>query len=397
MKIYRLYQSLMRFAACVFRWREPRKMSGEGALNALKDMLATREEDHIFIVSDTHVLDLAPVGRFIEDLSDRKTITIFDKVEEDPDRKTIEAGVDLYREQGADMLIAIGGGSVIDTAKALGTRITRPSKPLHRMQGVWKVKKKLPFLIAVPTTAGTGSEVSITAVVKDREENRKYTINDHALIPDIAVLDPALTKTLPPHMVAFSGMDALTHAVEARISRSGTKGTDQHAERAVKGVFRYLERAYSDNDAAAREGMLEASYQAGLAFRRAYVGNVHALAHAVGAFYEVPHGKANAVFLPLVLRYYGELVSEELALLADTVGLPVEGLDEKKKADAFIEAIKGLNRRLGIPKALELPAFDPAPLAEHAFKEANPFYPVPRIFSREDFVTLFMRGVSKTG
>ena len=196
----------------------------------------------------------------------------------------------MYLDNGCEAVIAFGGGSPMDCAKALCARIARPKRSLLQMKGLLKVGRATPLLIAVPTTAGSGSETTLAAVITDEKSHHKYVINDFALIPSYAVLDPAVTATLPKAVAAATGMDALTHAVEAFIGRSTTKETRADALKAVKLIFQYLETACEKGEEEARAQMLYASYLAGKAFTRSYVGYVHAVAHSLGGAYGTPHG-----------------------------------------------------------------------------------------------------------
>ena len=260
----------------------------------------------------------------------------------------MEAAAALYRREGCDSLVAVGGGSPMDTAKAAAALVARPGKTLPQLAGLLKVRRRIPPLIAVPTTAGTGSETTIAAVVTG-PDHHKYAVSDLCLIPRCAVLDPLLTVSLPPQTTAETGMDALTHAVEAYLSRFyPTRETNRLAEEAVVTIFQTLERACAHGeDVDARQALLTASYQAGAAFTRASVGNVHAIAHTLGGLYGVGHGLANAVLLPVILRDYGTAAHRRLSRLAELVGL--SGDTEAARANAFIDAILAMNARLGIP------------------------------------------------
>ena len=264
--------------------------------------------------------------------------------------------------------------------------MVRPGKAPEQLAGLLKVRRAIPPFIAVPTTAGTGSETTIAAVVTGADHH-KYAINDLCLIPRCAVLDPLLTVSLPPHTTAEIGMDALTHAVEAYIGRFyRTRQTDAMAEEAVVTIFRTLAHACAHgDDVEARQALLTASYQAGVAFTRAGVGNVHAIAHTLGGLYGVGHGLANAVLLPVVLRDYGAAAHRHLARLAELVGL--DGDSEADSANAFIDAIFAMNARLGIPTGFTcIREADLPQMAAWAAKEANPTYPVPVIYDRARFI-----------
>lgn len=272
----------------------------------------------------------------------------------------------------------------MDCAKVAGARVSNPNTTVSQMRGLLKVFKKLPPFFAVPTTAGTGSETTLAAVVSNMQTHEKYAINDPKLRPKYAVLDPELTTGLPKKITSTTGMDALTHAVEAYIGQSGVKSTNDYAEKATKLIFDNLEKAYEDGkDIEARENMLVASFYAGMAFTRAYVGYVHAIAHNLGGLYGTPHGLANAVILPHVLEYYGETAHEKLAKLADIVG--IDGDSDKEKAEKFIEEIKEMNEEMDIPEHFDFIKDEDIPtIVARALKEGNPLYPVPKIMDEED-------------
>ena len=250
------------------------------------------------------------------------------------------------------------------------------------MAGLLKVGKKIPPYIAVPTTAGTGSETTIAAVITDTDTHHKYALMDLHLVPKYAVLDPEMTRELPQKITSTTGMDALTHAVEAYVCWTyNTAESIRLAEEAVCGIFRYLERAYQNGeDMEARTQMLIASYKAGFAFTRAGVGNVHAIAHTLGGLYNTPHGLANAVILPIVLEDYGEAVHKKLAHLAELTGVQTAGTD-REKAEAFIREIRAMNERMAIPTGFDFIREEDIPqMIRWALAEANPVYPVPVIY-----------------
>jgi alcohol dehydrogenase class IV/Pyruvate/2-oxoacid:ferredoxin oxidoreductase delta subunit len=263
-----------------------------------------------------------------------------------------------------------------------------PNKTVNQLGGLLRVWKKIPPFIAVPTTAGTGSETTIAALITDTETHHKYAIMDLHLIPLYAVLDPELTTGLPPHITATTGLDALTHAVEAYLCWTYNTGESiQFALDAVKSIFANLEKAYNNgSDVEARLAMLEASYKAGFAFTRAGVGNVHAIAHTLGGLYNTPHGLANAVILPVVLEDYGKAAHKKLARLAEEAGVACKGGTDAENARAFISAIYAMNERMGIPKGFDFIKDEDIPrMIAWAKKEANPLYPVPVIYNSERF------------
>ena len=250
---------------------------------------------------------------------------------------------------------------------------------LSKLGGILKVHAKLPLLIAIPTTAGTGSETTLAAVIVDATTRHKYAINDFPLIPRYAVLDPKVTLTLPASITATTGMDALTHAVEAYIGNSTTPGTRKDALMATRLIFNNLDRAYTNgSDTTARKNMLKAAYYAGCAFTKSYVGYIHAIAHSLGGEYNVPHGLANAVILPMVLESYGESIYTKLHDLAIAAGVADKDMPDETAAKAFIQAIKDMKARFNIGDTIpEIKEEDIPKLAGYADKEANPLYPVP--------------------
>lgn len=294
----------------------------------------------------------------------------------------------LYRQENCQALIAIGGGSSMDCAKAVGARVARPRTPMGMLKGTLRILKKIPTLIAIPTTAGTGSEVTLAAVIIDAEKQHKYVMNDFVLIPRYAVLDASLTHSLPPHLTATTGMDALTHAVEAYIGRSTTRETREKALEATRLVFENVECAYRNGrDNTARANMLTAAYLAGVAFSRSYVGYIHAAANTTP-----PHGLANAVIMPYVLEAYGECSHRKLHELGIAAGVCTPEQSDAQAAADFIRAIRELNARMGIPEQLEgIRAEDIPVMAAHAEREANPLYPVPRLLTQAELEPFYYR------
>ena len=299
----------------------------------------------------------------------------------------------MYLDNDCQAIIGFGGGSSMDCAKATAARIAKPHQSLAQMKGILKIHKKLPLLIAIPTTAGTGSETTLAAVITDAQTRHKYAINDFPLIPRYAVLDPKVTLSLPPFITATTGMDALTHAVEAYIGNSTTPGTRKNALDAVRLIFENLDTAYKDGkNIEARRNMLRASYFAGCAFTKSYVGYVHAIAHSLGGKYNVPHGLANAVILPMVLETYGDSITHKLRNLAVTAGLCDKHEDDKTAAQMFIDAVKDMKKRFGIGEHIpEIQETDIPELAHYADKEANPLYPVPVLMDAGELETLYYR------
>jgi len=317
---------------------------------------------------------------------------VYDKTQANPSVCNVEEARKLYLQEGCEAILAIGGGSSIDCAKAVGARIAYPRRALYQMKGTLKILKKIPTLIAVPTTAGTGSEITLTSVITDREKKHKYTLNSFPLIPRFAVLDPKVTATLPPSLTASTGMDALTHAVEAYIGRSTTKETRTLALQAVKLIFQNIETAYRDGtNLHARAQMLQAAHMAGAAFSKSYVGYVHAVAHSLGGQYNTPHGLANAVLLPVVLEIYGASVHKKLHELGIAAGVCTTGESDSEGADRFIRAIRELNRNMSIPDKLQISEEDIPQMTKHAAHEANPLYPVPELMDEGELKKIYYR------
>ena len=382
---YRCYQWVFNIGAHFLYWRRPIQVSGVGSAGKIPDILKKEGVTKPIIVTGPSVgKKLAPIVTAALDAAGIPWV-MFAEVEANPRVSTVEKVRAMYVENGCDGFIAIGGGSPMDSAKAAAARVVRPNKPVGKMAGLLRVLKKLPPFIAVPTTAGTGSETTIAAVITDDETHHKYAVMDLQLVPKYAVLDPEMTRGLPPKITAATGMDALTHAVEAYVCwTSNTKDSLQCAEEATVAIFKYLERAYKNgDDMEARTEMLVASFKAGFAFTRAGVGNVHAIAHTLGGLYNTPHGLANAVILPIVLEDYGEAVYPRLSRLAELTGVCTSGSQEEK-AKAFIKEIRAMNQRMEIPTGFDhIQEKDIPQMIEWALKEANPFYPVPVVYDYE--------------
>lgn len=387
----RMFQGAFRLAIPLLPYRRPEQVRDVAELPSL---LAGRGCRGVLMVTSPSVAKMAGTKRLLDALRTAGiSCAVYDKTVPNPTTDTVEEALALYKEGGCQAIIGIGGGSSLDCAKAVGVRAARPEKPLSKLGGVLKVRKRLPPLAAIPTTAGTGSETTIAAVITDAETRDKYAISDFPLIPDYAVLDPEMTLTLPPHLTASTGMDALTHAVEAFIGRSTTPDTREDALAAVKLIFENLERAYRDgSDLEARRNMLTASFRAGCAFTKSYVGYVHAVAHSLGGAYNVAHGYANAVILPVMLRAYGPAVYPKLAQLAQAAGLAGQGMGEREKALAFLDGVEGLKTRCGIGSTIpELRREDIPALARHADREANPLYPVPVLMDAGELEKIYER------
>lgn len=393
-KLYcRTFQTAFKIALPFLPYRKPKIV---GSVKALPDFIKKKKCDHVLIITDAGIMKLGLTKRLENALSENDiAYTIYDKTVANPTTDNVAEALELYQTNGCNALIGFGGGSSMDCAKAVGARIAKPKQSLAKMKGILKVHKKLPLLIAIPTTAGTGSETTLAAVITDAETRHKYAINDFPLIPRYAVLDPKVTLSLPPFITATTGMDALTHAVEAYIGNSTTPGTRKDALLAVKLIFENIDIVYNDGkNVDARRNMLHASFYAGCAFTKSYVGYVHAVAHTLGGEYNVPHGLANAILLPFVLEAYGTSIHKKLYRLALEAEIVEEGTPYDEAAKAFINAIKDMKKRFHIGDTVkEIQEEDIPKLAHYADKEANPLYPVPVLMNAEeleDFYYLLM-------
>ncbi|MBE6815989.1 MAG: iron-containing alcohol dehydrogenase [Ruminococcaceae bacterium] len=384
---YRVYQSVYKVAMGALDWTPPELLQGAGAIKKLPALVKKQGVNNVLVVTDKGLMGLHLLDSLFEGLeSEGIKYTVFDGVQPNPTIYNVEDALKLYHDNGCEAFIAFGGGSPMDCAKVTAAKVARPNKSIPSMRGQLKVLKKTPLIFAVPTTAGTGSETTLAAVISNPDTHEKNAINDPVLRPKFAVLDPELTVGLPPHITSTTGMDALTHAVEAFIGRSNVKSTEDAALKATKLIFENIEKVYEDGkNIEARENMLIASFYAGVAFTRAYVGYVHAIAHNLGGMYGIPHGLANAVILPYILEFFGDSAHHRLAILADVAGI-TDGLKtEKEKAEKFIEAIKELNRKMNIPDKFEgIKDEDIELIAKRALKEGNPLYPVPKIMNLEE-------------
>ena len=374
----------------------PELLVGPGVLYDIPKLLRDQDIRCVMVVTTEGFVRRGVVPSFSQDLlAHGITAAVFSDVKPDPDIECVEMAAAFYRSHGCEGIVAIGGGSVMDCAKVAGALAVRPKARALDLVGTMKVHATLPYLVAVPTTAGTGSEVTAAAVVTDPQRQRKYAVSDISLIPDAAVLDPNLLVGLSPAMTAYTGMDALTHAVEAYTNRYGSREAREYARRAVEIIFKTLKASYDDGtDAKLREDMLMASYYAGIAFTNNMVGYVHALAHGIGGRYHVQHGLANAVLLPVVMEEFGEAAEGRLAELAEVIGLG--GATDHDLACKFIAKIRELSESMGIPEIIpEIRQEDIPELAAGAEAEGNPAYPVPEIWTRRRFEKALKR-VSST-
>ncbi len=386
-KAYRAQQKVMKVASTVLPFPVPVLLTGAGSVRKLAENIRVRGLKTVLVVTDKVLMDLRLPEGLLESLEENGiNYIIFDEVQPNPTIENVEAGKKIYKANQCDGIIGFGGGSSIDCAKIIGARISNPYFSVRRMKGLFRVFLPIPPFFCVPTTAGTGSETTVAAVITDAKTHEKFAINDLKLIPKIAVLDPELMVGLPPHITSTTGMDALTHAVEAYIGLNGNKFTDDNAENATKLIFENLEKAYKKgSDLEARNNMALASFYGGAAFTRAYVGYVHAIAHNMGGLYGVPHGLANAIILPYVLEFCRKDAEKKLADLAIAGGIGTKGESAEKLSYRFIEKVKTMNKNMKIPTFIkELQEKDIPLIAKRALDEAHPDYPVPRIMTLQE-------------
>lgn len=386
----RAVQLVFRAALPILPYRQPRLLD---SLTDVPALLKQRGVNSILLVADGTVRDLGLTAPLESALAAEQIgFAVYEQRTPNPTIDNVEDALRVYLSSGARAIVAVGGGSAMDCAKVVGARVARPRKRVQQMRGLLRVLRPTPLLIAAPTTAGTGSETTLAAVITDAQTHHKYPINDFALIPDVAVLDASLTLGLPPFVTATTGLDALTHAVEAYIGRSTNRLTRSMAEEAVTAIAKYLRRAVANgSDAEARHGMLRAAYCAGIAFTRSYVGYVHGIAHSLGGQYGIAHGLANAVILPRMLRHYGRACEAKLARLARASSVAPADAGDAQAAERFIRWIEEMNRDFGLPTGFaQIRREDIPRMARHAAQESNPLYPVPVLYDQSELEPIYV-------
>ena len=412
----RIYQGAMKVGMYMLPWHTPEVIEDRADSDRLLEDIKRREVERLLVVMGPNMMKRGLPVPMLEKLrANGIECEVFDRLTSDPTDAQVEEGIRLYNEKNAQGIILFGGGSPMDCGKAIAARIARPDRTIAELQGVLKVRsrRKVPVMWAIPTTSGTGSEATMAAVITDHETHRKKSINDMAIIPHVCVLDAGLTAGLPPDITAYTGMDALCHAVEAYTNNAYNTALEKKmAKDAVKLIYENLEGAYENgSDMEKRQNMQRAAFYAGRAFTRGCVGYVHAIGHAVGGLYGVPHGKAMAILLPHVLKAFGSSAEAKLAELADHCGLSAEyGVDHDDrtggcacpaygamkgkttnngKARLFIEWIENTKRSMDIPDRFDcIKEEDVETIAKWADAEANPLYPVPKIFDRKQLEDL---------
>ena len=389
-KIYcRAYQFVFKIMLPFLPYREPKILND---MDELAKTLLEKNIKKVMLITDKQIRSFNLTSSLEESLKTNNIdCLVYDGTNPNPTIDNVVEAKTLYLENNCECLIGFGGGSSIDCAKAVGALIAYPKKTIENLKGTLKVRRRLPLLFAIPTTAGTGSETTVTAVITDAKTHHKYTLNNFTMIPRYAILDPKLTYSLPRSLTSTTGMDALTHAVEAYIGKSTTKRTRKLSVLATKLIFDNITVAYNNpTDNAARSNMLKAAYMAGCAFTKSYVGYVHAVAHTLGGKYNTPHGLANSVILPVVLKEYGKAVHKKLYKLAILTNVADKNDSYSVAANKFIDKIINLNNEMSIPSGFDfIMKEDINMMSEFAYKEANPLYPVPKLWSREKIKEIY--------
>ena len=383
MKVFiaRIYQKILYIFTCLIKFREPIILK---KLDEVVEVLKKHNKKNILLLSGKRVCKEEFYIYLDNLLKEQFNVLNYTDIPSDPDIESIEKAVIKSKEYNVDAIISIGGGSTMDAGKIVAARLTN-NKSIRKMRGLLKITKKPIFMIAVPTTCGTGSECTVASVVTDLERNEKYTINDPKLIPQYAVIDPKTLLTLPKHLIATTALDALTHAIEAYIGKSNTNKTRRYAHEAIYLIFDNVEEAYKSHDLESLELLQLASYDAGIAFTKAYVGYVHAFSHAISAYYHLPHGYLNGVLLPIILEEYGDCINKELQ------DLNVEVFNNTDNPHDLFDKLKELLVNLDIKNNLcDIIKDEDIPnMIKHIKKEVYPLYPVPRYFSDEELLNIF--------
>ena len=347
----RVFQNVFKFALPLLPYRNPKII---GSVKGIPEVLEKRNYNNVLIITDAGIRSLGLTERLEQTLK-RSCISyhIYDKTVANPTTVNVDEALHMYLDNDCQAIIGFGGGSSMDCAKATAARIAKPHQSLAQMKGILKIHKKLPLLIAIPTTAGTGSETTLAAVITDAETRHKYAINDFPLIPRYAVLDPKVTLSLPPFITATTGMDALTHAIEGYTTKAAWEMTDMFHLKAIELISKSL-RGAVENTKEGREGMALGQYIAGMGFSNVGLGIAHSMAHTLGAVYDTPHGVACAMMLPIVMEYNADCTGEKYREIARAMG--VKGVDEMSQDEyrkAAIDAVKKLSVDVGIPTKLE--------------------------------------------
>ena len=387
------FQLVMKFGNYFMGYRMPEYLSGPGSIKDLPKFMLDKGAKNVLVVTDSGLMKLGLPNTMLEAFKEHNiNFTVYSDVSPNPTSDNVEEGYKIFAQNNCECIVAFGGGSPMDCAKGIAAKAAHPNKSVAQLQGLLKVHKRIPLFFAVPTTAGTGSETTVAAVITDVKTHRKASINDPSILPKYAVLDPELTIGLPPFITAITGMDALCHAVEAYTNYTYSTPLERKlAKDAVKLVHENLLVVYKDGkNVEARQNMLLASFYAGRSFTRCCVGYVHAIGHTLGGLYNIPHGLAMGTLLPHVMRQFGTSAHKRLAELADVIG--IQGASDAEKAEKFISWIEDLKKELGLPEGVEgIKEEDIPQMIEWAMAEANPLYPVPAVWDKDDFYALIQR------
>ena len=387
-KMYcRIYQAVFKIGMYLIPWGMPETLEGAGSVKKLPDLIKKKGYNKVLVVTDKVLMDLGLPKGMLEAM-DAAGIeyVVYDGVQPNPTDRNVNEGLKLFRENGCQAMVAFGGGSPMDCCKGIGAMAVKKGKTVEQLQGLFKVLHRIPTIFAVPTTAGTGSETTVAAVITNEKTHHKASMNDTSLMPKYAVLDPELTVGLPPKVTSTTGMDALCHAVECYTNNTyNSKLEKKLAEDAVKLIYDNLYTAYCDgSNLEARQNMQKAAFYAGRAFTRGCVGYVHAIGHTLGGLYGTPHGLAMSVILPHVMRQFGSAAHERLARLAEVCGMT--GANDAEKAEKFISWIEEMKAKMDISAGLDVIKDEDVPqIIAWAMKEANPLYPVPVVWDKADF------------
>ncbi len=365
---------------------------GKGAIQEIPGIIQSKGFQKAFLCTDPDLVKFG-VAKKVTDLLDANSMAyeIYSDIKPNPTIENVVSGVDAYKKSGADYMIALGGGSSMDTGKAIGIIINNPEfADVRSLEGVAPTKNRTVFTVAVPTTAGTAAEATINYVITDVEKKRKFVCVDVNDIPDVAIVDPDMMSTMPKSLTAATGMDALTHAIEGYTTAAAWALPDCLNLEAIRLISKNL-RAALENDDAGREGMALGQFVTGMAFSNVGLGIAHSMAHTLGAVYDTPHGVACAMMLPIVMEFNQEATGEKFKAVAEAMGVDTTGMDQAAYRKAAIDAVRQLSQDVGIPTKLEgMKEEDLDFLAESAAADAcapgN-----PKAASIEDFKALFRK------
>jgi alcohol dehydrogenase class IV len=387
---FKLRAFLVKFLMLLLPRNPPIVFKGPNSALTLCEQVAILGYKKVILVTDNFLGGSGILDGIKETLTRQEVeFAVFDGVQPDPAFDQVQQGEVMIRAERCEAVIAVGGGSVLDAAKMMAMLHTNPG-PLDSFDGIQKCKKPGLPLFAIPTTAGTGSEITLAAIITDPISHRKVPIVDSKMIPGYIALDAEIMRGMPQGITAATGMDALTHAVESYLSTASNPSTEEHATAAVRLIFKYLQRAFNDgNDMKARDGMALAAFYAGAAFTKTSVGYVHGIAHQLGRVCGTPHGNANAMVLPEVLAAYGDCVHQRLADLARVAGIGESGDGAANLAGQFIQAIIELRSAMKLPlQPKDLKPGDIPGIVDEAIAEAGSLYPVPRYMTEAELTTV---------